>query len=68
MNPTTNTHTSPQLVDDPDRHKGATEGTRPADEQSGNRNAPALDDNGMPDDPVAIAEDEIGANEDQTRG
>lgn len=57
-----------QLKDDPDRRKGAVEGTRPGDPQRGNPNAPALDEQGLPDDPVAIAEDEIGANEDQTRG
>jgi hypothetical protein len=49
-------------------HKGAIEGDRPADEQFGNENATALDENGMPTDPIAIAEDVIGANEDETRG
>ncbi len=54
--------------DDQDVHKGAVEGDRPGDEQVGNPNAPAIDDQGMPDDPVAIAEDAIGANEDQSQG
>ena len=53
---------------DPDTHKGAIEGDRPGDEQEGNENAPALDENGMPDDEQAIAEDKIGAEEDQTQG
>jgi hypothetical protein len=53
---------------DPDMHKGAIEGDRPTDEQFGNENATALDENGMPADPIAIAEDVIGANEDETRG
>jgi hypothetical protein len=34
----------------------------------GNANAPALDDSGLPNDEVAIAEDVMGANEDQTQG
>lgn len=47
---------------DPDRHKGAIEGDSPTDEQQSNRNAPALDSEGLPANPVAIAEDRIGAN------
>lgn len=54
--------------DDPDVHKGAIEGDRPHDEQIGNPNGNGIDDEGMPDDPVATAEDEIGANEDKTQG
>ncbi len=54
---------------DQDLHKGAVEGDDPADRpQQGNANAPALNDQGLPDDPIAIAEDRIGANEDQTQG
>jgi hypothetical protein len=48
---------------DPDIHKGAIEGDRPDDEeQQGNRNAPALDSEGLPAAGVPIAEDRIGAN------
>jgi len=54
--------------DDPDTHKGAVEGDRPTDPGQGNANAPALDENGLPDDPVAITEDVVGANEDETQG
>ncbi|HEX3702739.1 MAG TPA: hypothetical protein VHU82_05375 [Vicinamibacterales bacterium] len=54
--------------DDPDIHKGAIEGDKPGDEQQGNPNGDGIDDNGMPDDPVATAEDEIGANEDESQG
>ncbi len=50
--------------DDQDAHKGAIEGDRPGDEQHGNPNVPALDQNGLPDDTKAIAEDRIGANVD----
>jgi hypothetical protein len=53
---------------DPDIHKGAIEGDRPTDEQMGNPNGDGIDANGMPDDPVAIAEDSIGANEDESEG
>jgi hypothetical protein len=54
--------------DDQDVHKGAVEGDRPTDEQHFNPQGDGVDDEGMPDDPVAIAEDEIGANEDETQG
>ena len=54
---------------DQDQYKGAVEGDRPSDVQNSNPNAPAaLDSNGLPRDPVAIAEDVIGANEDETQG
>jgi hypothetical protein len=53
---------------DPDIHKGAIEGDRPTDEQQGNPNGDGVDKNGMPNDPVATAEDKIGANEDGTQG
>jgi len=53
---------------DPDVHKGAIEGDRPDDEQLGNPHGDGINDDGLPDDPLAIAEDEIGANEDQTQG
>jgi len=51
--------------EDNDIHKGATEDDRPA---SGQSNHPGLDNNGMPNDPVAIAQDKLGANEDETQG
>jgi hypothetical protein len=50
---------------DSDMHKGAIEG--PLDGE-GNPNAPGLDEQGLPNDEVAIAQDVIGANEDQTQG
>jgi hypothetical protein len=53
---------------DPDIHKGAIEGDRPGDEQQGNPNGDGIDDQGLPDDPVATAEDELGANEDKSQG
>jgi hypothetical protein len=54
---------------DPDEHIGAVEGDRPTDSPNqGNRNAPALDKEGLPNDPVAICEDVIGANVDGSEG
>jgi hypothetical protein len=60
--------TTTRLVDTPednDIHKGATEDDRPA---SGQSSHPGLDNNGVPNDPVAIAQDKLGANEDETQG
>ena len=57
-----------KMRDDPDVHKGAIEGDRPTDEQIGNPHGSGIDDEGLPDDPVATAEDKIGANEDETEG
>jgi len=54
--------------DDADIHKGAVEGDRPTDEQHFNPQGDGVDENGLPDDPVAIAEDEVGANVDETQG
>ena len=53
---------------DADQYKGAVEGDRPTDEQHYNPHGDGLDENGLPDDKVAIAEDVIGANEDKTQG
>ena len=56
-------------ADDPDVHKGAIEGDRPTDEQNVEpRNKSGVDENGMPNDPIATAEDAIGANEDESQG
>jgi hypothetical protein len=56
-------------VSDSEDHLGAVEGDRPTDRPNqGNPNAPGLDQNGLPNDPVAICEDVIGANVDETEG
>jgi len=52
---------------DPDLKKGAVEGP-PPERANGNQNAPALNEDGLPNDEVAIAQDVIGANEDETQG
>jgi hypothetical protein len=49
---------------DQDIHKGAWEDGGP----SATTNAPGLDDDGLPNDETAIAEDAIGAREDGTQG
>ena len=64
---TANRHDRPEH--DADEHIGAVEGDRPTDQPNqGNRNAPALDSEGMPNDPIAICEDVIGANIDESEG
>ena len=54
-------------VDDTDLTKDAVGGLR-GEEDHGNSNAPALDEAGWPNHEIAIAEDVIGANEDETQG
>jgi hypothetical protein len=54
--------------DDPDVHKGALEGDRPTDEQVGNPHGDGINEDGLPDDEIATAEDAIGANEDESQG
>jgi hypothetical protein len=56
-------------VPESDEHIGAVEGDRPTDAvQHGNENAPALDEQGLPNDQVAICEDVLGANQDESEG
>ena len=50
---------------DPDGRKGAVEDGRPGSNTTG---APGLDDNGLPNDDVKIAEDVVGAREDESQG
>jgi hypothetical protein len=55
--------------DDQDARKGAIEGDRPTDKpQMGNPHGSGVDKDGLPNDPIATAEDEIGANEDESEG
>ena len=48
----------------PDLHKGAIEDEHPC----ASTNAPGLDEDGLPNDDVAIAEDAFGAREDGSQG
>lgn len=59
---------NPTRPHETDEHIGAVEGDRPEDEQQGNENAPALDESGLPNDPVAVCEDVIGATVDESQG
>jgi hypothetical protein len=56
--------------DDGNAHIGAVEGDRPTDRPNqGNENAPGVDaEDGLPNDPVATAQDRIGALLDETEG
>jgi hypothetical protein len=56
-----------QRLKDPDEGKGAVEGATPPDGY-GNPNAPGLDEAGLPNDPIAIEQDVLGANEDESQG
>ena len=49
---------------DADVHKGAMEDERPC----ATTNAPGLDDDGLPNDDTAIAEDAVGARADGSQG
>jgi len=49
---------------DPDGRKGAIEDTHPC----AATNAPGLDDDGLPNDETAIAEDALGARADGSQG
>jgi hypothetical protein len=49
---------------DPDGRKGAMEDGRPC----ATTNAPGLDDEGLPNDEIAIAEDALGARADGSQG
>ena len=55
--------------DDQDARKGAIEGDRPTDKpQMGNPHGPGVNADGLPNDPIATAEDKVGANEDGSEG
>jgi hypothetical protein len=76
MSPSTNTSAGNERPDDAagrggslpsrdaDLSKGATEDERP----SATTNAPGLDDDGLPNDETAIAEDALGARADGSQG
>ena len=56
---------STRRAPDNDIHKGAKEEDRPGPERPSH---PGLDNNGLPNDPIAIAQDALGANEDKSQG
>ena len=54
--------------DDQDAGKGAVESDKPSDKQAGNPAGTGVDKNGLPNTPVATAQDKVGANEDESQG
>ncbi len=57
-------HSKKPVVDN-DLHKGAKEEDRPGPERPRH---PGLDENGLPNDLVAIAQDVLGASDDKSQG
>ena len=58
-----------ELPQGSDEHMGAVEGDRTDDKvNEGNPNGTGVDSNGMPNDPVATAEDRLGAIADGSEG
>ena len=54
---------------DPAAHKGAIEGDRPSDNQNvEKKKGEGVDGQGMPNDPIAQAQDREGANADESQG
>ena len=54
---------------DSEEHIGAVEGDRPTDTPNqGNPHGPGIDEEGLPNDPIATCEDVLGANLDETEG
>ena len=49
-------------------HKGAVEGDQPTDEQVGNPHGDGVDANGLPNDPIATAEDRDWGERGQAQG
>jgi len=60
---------TPKTPHEPEQHIGAVEGDRPTDTPNqGKPHGAGIDEEGMPNDPVATCEDAIGANVDETEG
>ena len=57
-----------KTMDDPAAHQGAVESDRPTEETNVDERPKGVDGNGVPNDPVATAQDRIGANEDESQG
>ena len=65
MPPRSSAPTSPTSSVDQDAKKGAVEEDRPGPPRP---RAPGLDKDGLPNDPTAIAQDRIGAENDKSQG
>jgi len=55
-------------MDDPAAHQGAVESDRPSQETNVDDRPSGVDRDGMPNDPIATAQDRIGALEDESEG
>lgn len=62
-------HDKKRTIADEEDHIGAVEGNRPTDTPNqGNPNGSGVDSEGQPNNPVATAEDRLGATLDETEG
>ncbi|HEU4935154.1 MAG TPA: hypothetical protein VFT39_01790 [Vicinamibacterales bacterium] len=60
---------TPKTRHEPEQHIGAVEGDQPTDTPNqGNPHGAGIDEEGLPNDPIATGEDAIGANVDETEG
>jgi len=57
-----------KTMDDPAAHQGAIESDRPSQETNVDDRPEGVDSNGLPNDPVATAQDRIGAHNDNSEG
>ena len=57
-----------KTMDDPAAHQGAIESDRPSQETNVSNKGKGVDKDGLPNDPVAQAQDKEGANADKTQG
>jgi hypothetical protein len=62
------TETARKQMNDPEIHKGAIESDRPSEETNVENKGKGVDKEGLPDDPIAQAQDKEGANADQSQG
>ena len=53
---------------DPDTHKGAVESDTPSEDTNVDDRHTGVDVNGLPNDPIATAQDRIGAHDDESEG
>ena len=57
-----------KTMDDPAAHQGAIESDRPSQETNVSKKGKGVDKEGLPNDPIAQAQDKEGANADKTQG
>ena len=57
-----------KTMDDPAAHQGAVESDRPSQDTNVEHKGKGVDKEGLPNDPVAQAQDKEGANADHSQG